>query len=205
MRRFQKLKIRIREMARNVGNFFLAVISSAVLWGCAGEFSQDEALYELQGLEEFTEYFSAPLHIGDEILTEGNHSDPMGYASGKYGVLVDEGLLEVEVGKANSWRTVLRVSLSDKGKGYYNEQRTSSYRALAGAEDVYFVEVCRLVPERVVSVRVLGDDRVEVDYVIVERDVTSFGEFLGYRVGNEHAHSRVFERGVFGWSLVFND
>ncbi|MFI3287446.1 MAG: hypothetical protein R3Y61_03120 [Rikenellaceae bacterium] len=192
-------------MARNVGNFFLAVVFSAVLWGCAGEFSEDEALYKLQGLEEFTEYFSAPLHIGDEILTEANHSEPMGYALGKYGVLVDEGLLEVEVGKANSWRTVLRVSLSDEGRRYYNEQRTESYRALSGADDVYFVEVCHLVPERVVSVRALDEDRVEVDYIIVERDITPFGEFLEYSAGNEHTHSRTFERGIFGWNLVFND
>lgn len=189
-------------MVRNVGKFCVGALLCMGMVGCAGEFSEDDALFELQSLGEFCEPFAAPLHIGDEILTEANHSDPMAYVEKKYGVLEREGLITSEVGKANSWRTVLRISLSEEGMKYYERERTEKYRQYTGEQDVYFVDVCTLSPESITSVRPLSEDMVEVTYTIIQRDITPFGHFLEYKEGVQHLHTRTFEKGTFGWNLL---
>ncbi len=173
-----------------------------MLWSCAGEFAAEDGLSEIQNLDEFQRQFSAPITLSNEVLTEESRKDPMASVTKKYGELITDNYLKAEVGKANAWRTVLMMSLGEKGKELFDGERTDKFRKDSGVEDVYFVNVCTLVPEKVVNVKTLENDTVELSYVIVERNLTPFGKYLKYSEGAEHIHSRKFVKGTFSWALV---
>lgn len=184
---------------RNVSvKLFAAAI---LLVGCAGEFSSDEALSTIASQNEFTESFCAPLHIGREVLTAENHKDPKAYVDGKYGSLIRAGLLKVDIGEKNSWRTVIDVTLSDEGRKMVNTKRTEKHMELTGEDHVFYVAVCRLAPEKMISVDTVSADTMSLQYAIFERDITPFGEFLGFVDGRTHNHKRTFAKGAFSWEL----
>lgn len=181
---------------------FVVLFAALGLSSCAGEFSSDDALATIASEEEFEVAFCAPLHIGKEILTGDNYKDPKGYVERKYGELVRSGLVAAKIGEANSWRILVEVVLTEEGEKLLNRERTEAYQRESGIDDVFFVAVCNLVPEAPVEVKNLGGGDVQLDYRIVERDVTPFGKFLGYEDGKSYSHSRSFERGTFGWNLL---
>lgn len=185
---------------RNVGVKFL--VGCMLLVGCAGEFSSDEAVQTIASRSEFKESFCAPLHIGHEVLTAENHKDPKGYVDSKYGKLITAGLIRAEIGEKNSWRTVINVQLTDQGRKMVNLARTDEHMEVTGEDHVFYVAVCRLSPETVTKIDTVSSDTMSVNYLIVERDITPFGEFLGFVDGRSHSHSRTFTKGTFSWDLI---
>ncbi|MFI3298247.1 MAG: hypothetical protein R3Y49_00450 [Rikenellaceae bacterium] len=188
-------------MERRSVKFLVSLLGVFLLSSCTGEFDSTDALMDIQSLEEFSVPFCAPLHVGEEVVTGEWYKNPEGYVKDKYGALLDAGLVESLVKAKNSWRALVSVKLTPKGEELFNKKRTEQYRSEGGDDDVYFVQVCTLVPEKVLSVKELGDDRVELTYSIMERGLTPFGVFLDFAEGREHIHSRIFKRGTFSWSL----
>ncbi len=187
---------------KNFSKVLATLLVAFSLSSCAGEFSVSDALATIASEDEFEVAFCAPLHIGREVLTGENFKDPKRYVERKYGELVRSGLVVAKIGEANSWRILVEVVLTEEGEKMLNRERTEAYQRESGIDDVFFVAVCNLVPEQPATVRDLGDSEVEMDYLIVEREVTPFGEFLGYADGRSHPHSRIFKRGSFSWNLV---
>lgn len=177
------------------------LLASLLLTSCAGEFTPEEALVTIASQSEFTDSFCAPLHIGREVLTAENHKDPKAYVESKYGVLVRAGLVKAEIGEKNSWRTVINVTLTDEGRKMVNQKRTDEHCKVTGEDHVFYVAACRLAPEKMIKVDTVSSDTLRIDYLIVERDITPFGEFLGFVDGRSHPHQRTFAKGTFSWDL----
>ena len=165
------------------------------LAGCAGELTPEKAADAIGSQTEFQQPFCAPLHLAPQVLTGENYNDPNAYVRAKYGPLLDAGLVEVQLGGKNSWRTILRLGLTEKGKALEDASRT--------VDDMAYVEVCRLKVDSILSLEPLGaGDTVLCRYRIVQRELTPFGEYLGFMDGKFHVHERRFAKGTFGWSLV---
>ncbi len=193
---------RIRKMVKSVNRITLILALTVSLGSCAGEFSSDDALNTIQSEDEFQTQFYAPIYLGSEILTDDNYNNPEGYIHEKYGEIVDAGLITTSVKAENSWRSVVNVTLTSRGKEMVDEDRTESLRKRTDYDNAYYVAVCTLSPERILNVRPLQGDTMEVDYTIIERAITPFGRYLEFSEGREHIHSRKFTKGLLGWSLV---
>ncbi len=190
-------------MVKSVNKLLLTALSTSLLLSsCAGEFTAEHALSTIQGEEEFQDQFYAPIYLGGEILTDDNYDDPDGYIYSKYGELVDAGLITTSVGTENSWRRVVEITLTDSGEDLVAPGRTESLRQKTDSKNAYYVATCTLVPEKILAVKPLTGDTIEVEYTIVERALTPFGTYLEFSEGREHIHSRKFIKGTFNWELV---
>lgn len=173
-----------------------------LLTSCAGDFSPQHALNTIAGQTEFENSFCAPLHIGREVLTAEAHKSPNEYIMNKYGNLVKAGLIKVDVGEKNSWRTVINVTLTEGGRAMVNHTRTDKHFEATGEDHVFYVAVCDLVPEKAATVDTVSIDTVGLNYTIIERNITPFGSFLGFVDGRSHNHKRLFVRKTFSWDLL---
>lgn len=154
---------------------YCLLLLAVVLWSCGGEITKEDALSRVSSLAEYQTSFYAPMHVGRQVLTGENHKNSKGYIAKKYGSLVEQGLLEVEVKEDNAWRTVVELSVSEKGKGYLDPRRSDADHA--------YVAVCRVLPVQVDTLIVHSKDSVECKYVIQQSDITPFGEHLGFEDG----------------------
>ncbi len=189
-------------MAKKIAKIVMTVGAALLLGGCAGEFDSAEGLAEIQGLSEFNEPFSAPFKAGAEVLTDKWHENPQEYLKKEYSLLTQEGLIEAAIGEKNSWRTLVAVKLTPKGEEFLNEERSEVHNNSGAQDKVLYVAVCDLVPTKVVNIKPVGEDTVEMTYTIVEQNLTPFGTFLGFENGREHTHTRRFAKGTFSWDLV---
>lgn len=165
------------------------------LLGCAGELTREKAIETLSAQTEFQEPFCAPLHLAPLVLTGENHTDPKAYVQNKYGALIDAGLVEAQLGGNNSWRTILRINLTEKGRALCDEKRT--------LDDMFCVQVCNLKIDSVLAFEPIGTgDTVLCRYRIVQQQLTPFGVHLGFMEGKQHLHERKFVQGTFAWELV---
>lgn len=172
-----------------LGGLFLTLV------GCAGELTNEKAAEAIGAQSEFSEPFCAPLHLAPLVLTGENHADPNVYLQSKFGALVDAGLVETQLGGKNSWRTMLRVNLTDKGRELCDQKRTQ--------DDMFYVQVCGLRVDSILSLQSIGaGDTVLCRYRIVQQNLTPFGVHLGFMEGKQHVHERKFVQGTFGWDLL---
>lgn len=173
-----------------------------LLSSCAGEFTTDNALSTIKSQDEFNTIFCAPIHIGNEVLTGENYTNPKRFVEQKYGKLVKAGLVTAQIGEKNSWRTLLNIILTEDGEELLNSERTEAHRKTSKEKDIFFVGVCSLMPTKITRVDTLAQDTIQVTYTIIEHEITPFGEFLGFTDGDSHTHKRKFTKGTFSWDLV---
>lgn len=183
-------------------NILMAMAAATLLVGCAGNFEAETGLAQIASQGEFAHPLYAPLHLGREVLTGANHTDPKGYMDGKFRTLLDAGLIKYEIKEKNSWRTLVELSLTDKASKLVDGDRTAKFQREQGEDDMFYVAVCSLVPQTIVGVDTLCSDTMCIRYNIEERDITPFGAFLGFQDGRTHAHKRTFARSTFGWNLL---
>ncbi len=189
-------------MAKKSVKIIATIGAALLLGGCAGEFDAAEGLSQIQGLEEFNEPFSAPFKAGAEILTDKWFENPQSYLEEKYSLLTQAGLIEAAIGEKNSWRALVSVKLTQKGEEMLDVERTEIHEKSGAEDDKIFVHVCDLRPEKIVKITPIGTDTVEMTYTIVEKNLTPFGEYLGFAQGREHTHTRRFVKGTFSWDLL---
>ncbi len=173
------------------------------LVGCAGEFSPEKALLKIQKEPEFTTTYSAPIELGRQILTGDHHKNTQKFLKNQYGAIIDTEMVEVKTVEANSWRTVIEFSLSEKGLKLFDKNRTQSHTGQGGEEnkDIYYVAVCQLVPEQVLGYTQPSPETAKVTISVVERGITPFGTHLGFTDGRSYEIERTFTKGMFGWNL----
>jgi len=154
---------------------FLLIMSFLV--GC-GPMTKEDAMEKLSEKEVYNSYFYAPIHIGKQVaaLDEGASLDT--YIEEHYGLLQSAGLISIDILSRSSWRNVFAVSLTDKGRELCDKERSDNEHA--------FVAVFKVVPESVDTLIPLEDGRMECRYVIVQKDLTPFGEFLEFDEGRKY-------------------
>ncbi|MEG0655808.1 MAG: hypothetical protein RR465_02150 [Mucinivorans sp.] len=164
------------------------------LVACAGELTPQEARETLALQEEFTSPFYAPIHLAPQVLTGENHTDPKAFIRRKYGKLIDTGLIEAKLGSSNSWRTILKLEMTDKGQALVNKERS--------LDDMYYVQACRIAVDSVLCLTPVGSDTILCRYQLSQKDLTPFGEYLGFTTAHTHFLDRKFVRSTFSWNLV---
>lgn len=175
------------------GVTFTAIVSVS-LSSCSKELTHKAALSELAALPEFQKPYYAPMRVGELVLTGTNHKDTPGYIRTHYGLLIGAQLLTVQEIDRNSWRSVIDIQLTDKGLERSDPRRRSEKEA--------YVEVCRMVPVRIDTLRVLSPDQIiECDYTFQEQRITPFGVFRGFEQGREYQDTRIFIRARGSWRV----
>lgn len=167
---------------------------SLFLASCAGELSRDEALKIIADQDEFQMPVYAPLHLAPEVLTGENQKEPQKYIDNKFGQLIDQGLIVARLGGSNSWRTILTMELTEKGRAMDDPSRTE--------DDMFYVQTCKAVADSIIELTTLGKDTILCHYQITQRNITPFGEYLGFAEGRTHKHERKFVKGTFSWTLL---
>lgn len=167
---------------------------SLFLASCAGELSRDEALGIIADQDEFQMPIYAPLHLAPEVLTGENQKEPQRYIDRKFGNLINQGLVVAKLGGSNSWRTILSVELTDKGRELDDPKRTE--------DDMFYVQACNAVADSILEFKTISKDTVLCRYRIVQRKITPFGEHLGFVEGRTHLHERKFIKGTLSWALA---
>lgn len=173
-----------------------------LLASCAGEFDSQTGLNDIASQSEFVTPLYAQLHLGREILTGDNHTSPDAYIKAKYAVLLDAGLINYTIKEKNSWRTLVELSLTDAATTMTDKARTAQFQAESGENDIFYVAVCNLRPQTVLSVDTVAKDTMRLCYQIAERDITPFGRYLDFEDGRTHNHSRNFVKSTFSWALT---
>lgn len=164
------------------------------LTSCSRELTPEAALEQIAAQAEFRMPYYAPMRIGEVVLTGDNHKDAQGYIRKHYGMLIDAGLAEVAVADRNTWRTVIDVQLSEKGRTMADGKRSSEREA--------YVPVCRMVPVRIDELRTLSEGEiVECAYTFEERDITPFGVCKGFQPGRAYKDTRTFVRARGSWHV----
>ncbi len=174
-----------------------------MLCSCAGEFSPESALLDIQAEPEFNTPYSAPITLSQEVLTDQHHRDLKAFLAAQYGTVMTAGLVTVNIVEKNAWRTVIQPELTDAGRQMVDSQRTQEYRQNGGAnpQQTYYVQVCQLVPEQVIDYQQVSEEESDITIQLVERGITPFGTHLGFSDGRAYQITRRFNAGVFGWNL----
>lgn len=173
------------------GGLWLCV---AGLVSCARELTPESAFKQIAEQEEFQMPYYAPMRVGEQVLTGENHKNSQSYVRKHYGPLIDAGLVEVKTANRNTWRTVIEVALTPKGRAMSDPRRTTAKEA--------YVQVCRMVPVRVVELRTVAENRVvECAYLFEEREITPFGRYKGFQQGRSYPDKRTFVRAHGTWQI----
>lgn len=164
------------------------------LTSCNRELTPEKALTLIQEQEEFQMPYYAPMRIGEQVLTGENHKNPDPYIRKHYGTLIDAGLIEVKKTDSNSWRTVIDVQLTAKGRAMCDDRRTTEREA--------YVQVCRMVPVRIEEFRTVTEGRVvECTYRFEEQEITPFGTCQGFTQGRSYKDKRTLVRARGSWHV----
>jgi len=172
--------------------FFLLLFG---LCGCSSELTQERAIAALGESSAFSTPFFAPFNVGPQVLTAENYKNPEGFIRGKYGKLIDAGLVEVKMMETNSWRSVISVELTPAGMKMADMRRSD--------HDHIYVMACMLAVDTVSSVQPADNKRLmtlECDFH--ETMISPFGEYLGFAEGKPHKAPFAFEKSKGRWKLV---
>lgn len=170
------------------------VLCMGMLVSCSRELTPEEALKQIAAQDEFQMPYYAPMRIGELVLTGDNHKNSGQYIRKHYGSLMDAGLVEVKNADRNSWRTVIDVQLTPKGRAMSDGRRTTDREA--------YVQVCRMVPVKIEEFRTVSEGNViECSYVFEEREITPFGTYKGFREGRSYKDKRTFVRARGTWRV----
>lgn len=166
----------------------------AILVSCSKELTPEEALKQIAAQSEFQMPYYAPMRIGESVLTGDNHKNSRQYIRKHYGSLINAGLVDVRAADRNTWRTVIDVRLTAKGRAMSDARRSTEREA--------YVQVCRMVPVRIEEFRTVSEGNVvECVYVFEEREITSFGTYKGFQTGRSYRDKRTFVRSRGSWHL----
>ncbi len=174
---------------------FAALLLTALLaTACSRELTEETALEKLSSLSEFRAPFFAPMRIGEMVLTNEKAESADQFIRDTYGPLLDAGVLDVTVTDRSSWRAVILIELTDKGKAMCDNRRGNDHQA--------YVQVCYMVPCEIRGMLAVTPDKVvECTYAFAERNITPFGTFLGYTDGTQHIDTRTFVRSGSSWQV----
>lgn len=187
----------IRKMVRAVAFLPGLVLCMGLLVSCSRELKPEDALKQIAEQDEFQMPYYAPMRIGELVLTGDNHTNSRQYIRKHYGSLIDAGLVEVKNADRNTWRTVIDVQLTAKGKAMSDGRRMTDREA--------YVQVCRMVPVRIEEFRTVAEGNViECSYVFEEREITPFGMYKGFREGRSYKDKRTFVRARGAWHVSGN-
>lgn len=165
-----------------------------ILVSCSRELTPEDALKQIVAQDEFQMPYYAPMRIGESVLTGDNHKNSQQYIRKHYGPLIDAGLVEVKNADRNTWRTVIDVQLTDKGKAMSDGRRTTEKEA--------YVQVCNMVPVKIEEFRTVSEGNViECTYWFEERDITPFGAYKGFQAGRSYKDKRTFVRSRGSWRV----
>lgn len=150
----------------------------SVFLAACGRMTGEDALEILSKKEVYNRPFYAPIHIGKQVATLEEGVSLESYIEERYGILLSDGLVKVDIQAKSSWRNVFVVSLTEKGKELCDRLRSDDEHA--------FVAVFRLVPVSVDTLIPLENDRVECRYTIEQKELTTFGKFLEFKEGDKY-------------------
>lgn len=183
-----------RKMGRAAALWSGLVLCMVWSVSCSRELTPEDALKQLVAQDEFRMPYYAPMRIGEMVLTGDNHKNSRQYIRKHYGALIDAGLVEVKSTDRNSWRTVIDVQLSAKGRAMSDNRRSTAREA--------YVQVCRMVPVKIEEFRTVSEGNViECSYSFEERDITLFGACKGFREGRSYKDKRMFVRSRGSWHV----
>ena len=186
----QYLSNNYRKMRKIITLFFLSL-----LWGCSARLSGEDAHDLLRRSSAFTTPFFAPINVGPQVLTAENHKNPETFIKGKYGNLIDAGLVQVDISESNSWRSVMSVNLTPEGMKMADMRRSD--------HDHIYVMVCTLKVDSVFNVRQERKEKTALaECRFHETGITPFGQFLGFAEGNPHQVPFAFVRSRGSWKLA---
>lgn len=172
----------------------ILTLGAGLLTSCNRELTPEKALTIIQEQDEFQMPYYAPMRIGEQVLTGDNHKNPDQYIRKHYGSLIDAGLVEVKKADSNSWRTVIDVQLTAKGRAMCDGRRTTEREA--------YVQVCRMVPVKIEEFRTVTEGRVvECSYRFEEQEITPFGVCQGFTQGRSYKDKRTFVRARGSWHV----
>ncbi len=172
----------------------ILTLGAGLLTSCNRELTPEKALTIIQEQDEFQMPYYAPMRIGEQVLTGDNHKNPDQYIRKHYGSLIDAGLVEVKKADSNSWRTVIDVQLTAKGRAMCDSRRTTEREA--------YVQVCRMVPVKIEEFRTVTEGRVvECSYRFEEQEITPFGVCQGFTQGRSYKDKRTFVRARGSWHV----
>lgn len=170
------------------------VLCMGILVSCSRELTPEDALKQIVAQDEFQMPYYAPMRIGESVLTGDNHKNSQQYIRKHYGPLIDAGLVEVKNADRNTWRTVIDVQLTAKGKAMSDGRRTTQKEA--------YVQVCNMVPVKIEEFRTVSEGNViECTYWFEERDITPFGTYKGFQAGRSYKDKRTFVRTRGSWRV----
>lgn len=170
------------------------VLCLAMLVSCSKELTPEDALKQIAAQDEFQMPYYAPMRVGELVLTGDNHKNSAQYVRKHYGPLIDAGLVEVGIADRNTWRTVIDVQLTPKGRAMSDARRATDKEA--------YVQVCRMVPVRIQEFRTVSEGNViECSYVFEEREITPFGAYKGFQQGRSYKDKRTFVRARGAWHV----
>lgn len=173
---------------------YIYILSAVALSSCSHDLTKDSALAKLTALEVFQAPYFAPLNVGEVVLTARQHANPAEYIRSEYGPLIEAGLVKVEQTDRNSWRTVLRIELTPKGRSISDPRRATDHKV--------YVQVCRLVPVSVDTLLVVDPERtIKCAYTFTEQQTTPFGLKMGFSDGRKHRDSLTFLRSG-SWNIA---
>lgn len=164
----------------------LFITLSLIAISCSREVTKEDALTRISTMNQYQTMYFAPMHIGRQVLTGENHNAPQIFIDKTYGKLITEELVEVKTKERNAWRTVIHITLTEKGLSMTDPRRSDNEHA--------FVAVCKVVPVAIDTIIPLGQDSLTCHYVIQQQEITPFGETLGFEVDRKYKVTTVLER-----------
>ena len=163
-----------------------ALISIMLASSCEGKISPENAMEHINNLPEYQTAFFAPINIGKVVITSDNNSKADDELHKKYQKLIDAGMVEVKKDSENVWRSAFNVVLTDKAKNMCDTRRSN--------DEIAYMPVCVMKPMKLISALENTDSTLLCQFVIAQKDITVFGEYLGFEPDVEHQMSYTFKK-----------
>lgn len=187
-------------ISRNLNIMRITIFSLLALLcsSCSETLTNELIMEKLTQLTEYKTPFYAPFHIGSELLSGEDNANAQGYIDNHLGELVKAGLITVKISDKNSWRTTIKIDLTEAGKILSDPGRSTS-------ENIY-VQACRVAPCAIDSMVVVEPDKlIKVAYKFKVSDVTPFGTHLNFANGTTYSDLRHFVRQGGKWVAQSED
>lgn len=173
----------------------IALFFLSLLCACSSKLTGEDALRLTRESSAFSTPFFAPFNVGSQVLTSENYKNPDAFIKGKYGMLIDAGLVNIKMVETNSWRSVIAVELTPAGMRMADMRRSD--------HDHIYVTACSIVADSILSME--RDEQGKTIRAVCrfhETAITPFGRYLGFAEGKPHQVPLAFVHSRGGWKLA---
>lgn len=164
--------------------FTCTLISIMLATSCEGKINAENAMEYINKLPEYQTAFFAPINIGKVVISAEGNKDADNEVYKRFQKLIDAGMVEVKKDSENVWRSAFNVTLTDKAKDICDPRRT--------CDEVAYLPVCTMKPTKLISALENTDTTLLCQFVIQQKNITVFGEYLDFDQDVEHQMSHEF-------------